>query len=116
VLVVVVAQGFGGAVPVRPALLADDFGIRYFGAIHGILFLVTGVGAFFGPVTVGWIVDTTGDYRMGWLVAATMSVLAIPAILASGRPTALLDRYGPPTNTLIPSHQAQVLLPQQSEP
>jgi MFS family permease len=89
----VVAPGFGGSIPVRPALLADYFGTLHFGTLNGLLFLVMTVGSFFGPLLVGWIADVTGEYTLGWLATGAVTALSLPALLVAGRPSALIEKY-----------------------
>ncbi|MEZ4503178.1 MAG: MFS transporter [Dehalococcoidia bacterium] len=97
----IIAPGFGGAIPVRPALLADYFGTKYFGTLNGILMLLATFGSFGGPLLVGWLFDRTGDYTASWLVCGAVGLLAVPVALAATAPRALTEEYrtipGPPT-------------------
>ena len=43
-----IAPGFCGTIPVRPALLTNYFGTRYFGTVNGAMIFVQTLGAFFG--------------------------------------------------------------------
>ncbi len=90
-----IAPGFGGAIPVRPALLADYFGTRHFGTINGMNQLVVTLGSFSGPWAVGLLVDGTGSYTTGWLLCGAIAALAVPLTLAATPPRGLLERYGP---------------------
>jgi MFS family permease len=90
-----IAPGFGGVIPVRPALLADYFGTKYFGTINGMSMLVVTLGSFFGPWAVGLLVDRTGDYTAGWLLCGAIAALAVPLMLAASPPRGLVERYGP---------------------
>ncbi|MGE3857146.1 MAG: MFS transporter [Dehalococcoidia bacterium] len=90
----VIAPAFGGLLPVRPAILADYFGTKHFGTINGIAMLVTTTGGAAGPWFVGRMVDVTGAYALGWWVCAGLAVLAIPLLLLSTPPAALIARYG----------------------
>lgn len=87
------APGFGGTIPVRPAILADYFGTRYFGAVNGAMVFVQTAGAFFGPWLVGWLVDVTGEYTLGWLACGAVTALAIPLTLAAAAPGHLQAQY-----------------------
>src|SRR5690606_39558951 len=55
--IMLVAPGFGGTIPLRPALMADYFGLRYFGTVNGIAALMNTTGGALGPSAVGAIVD-----------------------------------------------------------
>jgi MFS family permease len=95
--IVLIAPGFGGTIPVRPAILADYFGTKSFGTLNGIMSLAQTTGGAVGPWIVGVIVDRTGTYDLGWWISAGVTALAIPAVLAAGPPHELLARYRPPT-------------------
>ncbi len=104
----IVAPGFGGLIPVRPALMADYYGTRYFGTINGIGQLVNTTGGAIGPLAVGILVDVTGAYRDGWLLSAVIAGLAIPIFLAMRPPTELAEQYRnqPPPAPPAPSEAA----------
>ena len=89
----IIAPAFGGLLPVRPAILADYFGTKHFGTINGIAMLVTTTGGAIGPWVVGRSVDVTGSYALGWWICAALAILAIPLLLLSAAPTALIERY-----------------------
>lgn len=90
-VLLLIGVGMGGANPLRTALMADYFGITNFGAINGLAMFVGTIGAFFGPWLVGVGVDSTGSYTLGWLAAAGISALAVPAILSARPPRALME-------------------------
>lgn len=90
--IVIMAPGFGGGVPVRPALLADYYGTRYFGTINGLAAAVMTGGAL-GPWTVGRLVDLTGSYDLGWMAAGLATALAVPLFLLSRMPEDLAHEY-----------------------
>ncbi|MDA0815411.1 MAG: MFS transporter [Chloroflexi bacterium] len=89
----VIAPGFGGVIPVRPALLVDYYGTKQFGTVNGICqFLIT-FGAFGGPWFVGLMVDRTGSYTAAWITCAVVIALAIPITLAATPPRHLIEKY-----------------------
>ena len=94
-VMVMIAPGFGGTIPVRPAMLADYFGTRYFGAVNGSMVLVQTLGAFFGPLVVGWVVDVTGVYTYGWLACGVVSAVAVPLVLLATTPHHLAAEFRP---------------------
>lgn len=95
VVLMIIAPGFGGMIPVRPALLADYFGTRYFGTVNGLGVLIMTLGAFGGPWLVGRVVDQTGAYTIGWLVGAGVAALSVPLMFFAREPTHLIERYRP---------------------
>ena len=92
----ILSPGFGGTVPVRPALQADYFGIHAFGAIQGLLMLVATLGGAVGPVLAGWMFDQTGNYHGAWLTLGAISLLAAPLILLMTRPVQLAPEHKEP--------------------
>ena len=90
-----IAPGFGGTIPVRPAMLADYFGTEYFGTVNGVMVLVQTLGAFFGPLVVGWVVDVTGVYTIGWLACGAVAALSVPLVLFATAPRHLLQEFRP---------------------
>ncbi|UCB42620.1 MAG: MFS transporter [Dehalococcoidales bacterium] len=82
------APGFGATIPLRPALQADYFGTKSFGAIMGIMTLVAMVGGLASPIIAGWIFDVTGSYHTAWLLFALVSLPAVPLILLAKPPAA----------------------------
>lgn len=90
-----IAVGFGGTIPVRPALLVDYFGTKNFGAMSGLMTLISTFGSFLGPYVLGAAVDLTDAYTLGWLVTAGVLMLAIPSLLAATPPRDLIGQYRP---------------------
>ena len=86
VYLVILAPAFGGTIPVRNATVASYFGRRNLGAITGLFPLVGLPGSALAPVFVGWVFDTLGSYRPGFLIIAGMMVVAGGALLLATRP------------------------------
>ncbi|MFC1977586.1 MFS transporter [Chloroflexota bacterium] len=82
------SAGFGGTIPLRPALQADYFGTRSFGAVFGWLGLISMMGGVASPVIAGWIFDVTGSYRLSWQSFALATLPAIPLLLLARPPRA----------------------------
>ncbi len=85
---IIYGAGFGGPIPLRPALLADYFGMKSFGTIFGWVALISMLGGVASPVIAGWIFDVTESYRLAWLIFALTTVPAIPLILLAKPPEA----------------------------
>ena len=82
---VVFSVGWGGTIPVLPALEAEYFGLRAFGGIQGLLSGLATLGAFVGPVFAGVVYDVTDSYRPAFLLMTLTTMAAVPAILMMGR-------------------------------
>jgi len=91
--ILLISPGFGGTIPVRPAMMAEYFGTRHFGTVNGVAALMNTTGGALGPWTVGLIVDMTGQYTTGWYLAAGVGLLAAPLVLLATPPRALAERY-----------------------
>ena len=91
--IILFAPGFGGSIPVRPAMLADYFGTKYFGTINGLGALVMTTGGAVGPWLAGVLVDRTGSYEAAWWLSAVVTAFAIPFFLLTTPPTALVAYY-----------------------
>jgi MFS family permease len=82
------SPGYGGPIPLRPALQADYFGTKSFGTIMGLMSVITMIASLSSPVVAGWIFDVTGSYRIAWQIFALMTIPAIPLILLAKPPKA----------------------------
>jgi len=92
------SPGYGGPIPVRPAIIADYFGRRYFGTVYGFLLGLGMAGGFASPVFAGWVMDVTGSYQYAFLIVAAVTALGIPCILLARpprRPSANPERPTP---------------------
>jgi MFS family permease len=78
-----VLYGFGVGAPltVNPLLVGKALGVRHFGALYGILNLISILGAAFGPVVLGLVIfDTLGTYLPG--LYAFVALMALSAAVA----------------------------------
>jgi sugar phosphate permease len=85
---IIFAPGWGGSISVRPAFQADYFGLRAFGSIQGLMFFVGSVGSFTGPIFAGVIYDIVDSYRPAFLIVGLAALVAVPIVLAAGKPSA----------------------------
>lgn len=79
---VLFSPGWGASIALRPVLQAEYFGLRAFGGIQGLTFLVSSAGSVAGPVFVGAVYDSSGDYRPAFLITAVAALVAVPIVLA----------------------------------
>lgn len=80
------APGYGAVISLTPALQADYYGAKNFGAIAGLILIVSMVGGITSPVVAGWIFDITGSYRLAWKIFSLIVVPAVPLILLARAP------------------------------
>ena len=82
------APGQGGPEAVRVALLGDYFGRKSFGAIMGLMAVISMLAGLISPIFAGWIFDIMGSYLLAWQLIALFTVPAIPLILLVKLPKA----------------------------
>ncbi len=72
--------GFGGTVPLMPAILADYFGVTSFGKIQGFMNPIMMFAGAVGPIFAGSVFDATGSYRISFMVTGLLSFCSAIAI------------------------------------
>ena len=82
---VIIGVGYGGVIPLRPALQTELFRRKAFGTIQGILIIAITIGSIVSPVFARWVFNTTGSYRFAWFVLTIITSMAIPAVLTIKR-------------------------------
>ena len=65
-----------GTVPVTSGLIAHIFGVKYLATLTGMAFLFHQVGSFLGVWIAGYLFDTTGSYRLMWLLTIALGIAA----------------------------------------
>lgn len=70
--------GFGGGTSLYLIIyLTTQYGgLRHFGKIYGSVSALTGLSAGIGPVSAGWIFDTTGNYELYLMLGIPVFILA----------------------------------------
>jgi len=79
---------WGARGPLMMSVRADYFGRRAFAAIEGFAAIVTMLGLVLGPLVVGILADTLGDYRPGWLCLAGVCAAGILLFWFAPKPRA----------------------------
>lgn len=74
-----IAWGLRG--PLMSAMRADYFGRQAFAMVMGYSSLVLMVGAVLGPLVVGLLADTTGEYDLAFLALAIIGVVGVVAFV-----------------------------------
>ncbi len=57
-------------------LSAEYYGVKSLGAVTGAIGFANSIGAAIGPTMAGFIYDTTGSYRIGFLICALLALFA----------------------------------------
>lgn len=73
----------GNPLLLQALLVVDRFGVRDFARITARQGLIAFTGTAVGPLLVGWMHDSTGGYRVAYLVAAASSVVAVLLFVAA---------------------------------
>jgi MFS family permease len=66
---------YGGYPPQLPALVSDNLGLAHLGVILGVTSTAWGIGSAVSPIMTGYIVDTTGNYPVAFIVGGIVVVL-----------------------------------------
>jgi MFS family permease len=72
--------GYAVTAPLMPAVVADLYRGRHFGAIFGVLQFANALGSGVGPWLAGRLFDQTGSYALALAAAATAAMLATLAL------------------------------------
>ncbi|GAG21818.1 unnamed protein product, partial [marine sediment metagenome] len=72
--------GFGGTVPLMPAIRAEYFGLAALGKIQGFMNPVMMFAGAVGPIFAGSVFDATGSYRISFLVTGLLTFCAVIAM------------------------------------
>lgn len=100
---VLYAPSYGGAIPLRPSMLAEYVGRRSIGSIQGLFMGATSVGGIVGPTLAGWMYDVAGTYDLAFWILASLTALGVPTVLAMPVPPGLHHRQGAPARTDSPA-------------
>lgn len=63
-----------GTIPLTSGLVGQMFGMRYLGALYGIVFLGHQLGSFLGVWLGGFVFDITGSYNIIWWAAIGLGI------------------------------------------
>ncbi|MFH0847396.1 MAG: MFS transporter [Chloroflexota bacterium] len=82
------APAYGGLATLMQSIRGEYFGRRSFGTISGWMTFLTMFGTVTGPWFAGYVWDTTGNYRLAFLVFATVAFIALVMVLWAKPPAA----------------------------
>ncbi|MBC7001043.1 OFA family MFS transporter [Photobacterium sp. BZF1] len=69
--------GYGALLAVFPSLMAQFYGLKYYGTNYGILYTAWGMGGFIGPMLAAFVVDATGSYQIAYQVCAVLMAITV---------------------------------------
>ena len=98
---------YGGGFATVPAYLADLFGTRYVGAIHGRLLTAWSTAGVLGPVLVNYIRDYQLDHGIAKAQAYSITMFILAGLLALGLVCNLLIRPVDPKNYMTAAEIAK---------
>ena len=88
----IILSMYGGGFATVPAYLADTFGTRFVGAIHGRLLTAWSTAGVLGPLLVSWLSQTTGQANGPRAAAYDTTLYVLAGLLAIGLLANLLVR------------------------
>ena len=77
---VVFGLGLGGEYMIIPLMAAELFGVKVLGRLLGVILTADGVAEATFPMLVGYLRDTTGSYRTGFVVLIAVALAGTLAI------------------------------------
>ncbi|MCG6911446.1 MAG: MFS transporter [Deltaproteobacteria bacterium] len=88
-VLVMFSIGYGGPVPMIPALLREYFGRRRLGSIVGVSQGLAMIGSISGQPLAGFFFDTYGHYQAAWILFAAANVIGMLSVLSAPNITVL---------------------------
>ncbi|UCG63722.1 MAG: MFS transporter [Deltaproteobacteria bacterium] len=85
--VVLFSIGYGGPVPMMPALLREYFGKSHLGSIVGFSQGLAMIGSITGQPLAGFVFDTYGQYQTAWIAFAAVNVFGALSVLSAPKST-----------------------------
>jgi MFS family permease len=82
-LLIIFSIGWGGVVPMMPAVVREYFGRTNLGTILGLIMGVTTIGTVTGPPLAGWIFDSFNSYQSAWFVLSGIAVAGVVSLLTT---------------------------------
>jgi len=82
-VLVLLSIGYGGPVPMIPAMLREYFGRKHLGSIVGFSQGIAMVGSMTGQPLAGFVFDTYGRYQAAWIGFAVVNFIGALIILSA---------------------------------
>ena len=88
VFAITLGLAYGIRIALVPGVLIDFCGMQNLGAVLGAFFTSTGLAAVIGPLLAGYVIDYSGSYQWGILLALALGTLGFVAVAPLQRSTA----------------------------
>jgi MFS family permease len=80
--IIIFGLGYGGPIPVMPAILREYFGRSQLGTLIGFVMGIAMVGGIISPPITGWIFDTFGSYQIAWFMCAGFAIIGAVSMIS----------------------------------
>jgi len=78
--------GSGSWLPTMSMLVSRSFGLKYYGAVFGVVNLAQSIGTATAPLVAGMMYDSMGTYYWAFVLFTALYVISLPAVLLVRRP------------------------------
>ncbi|MFC1533680.1 MFS transporter [Thermodesulfobacteriota bacterium] len=83
IFLILFGVGYGGPIPMIPALFRESFGRASLGAILGFSQGITVLGTIIGPPLAGWVFDSFGNYQGAWFAFAGVTMAGLVILMTT---------------------------------
>ena len=88
---IIFGLGLGGEYMIIPLMAAELFGVRVLGRLLGVILTADGVAEATAPMLIGYLRDTTGSYRTGFIVLIGIAIVGTIAIACLPRRSSAME-------------------------
>jgi OFA family oxalate/formate antiporter-like MFS transporter len=96
ILAAVIYLCYGGGFGTMPATAGDYFGVKYAGAIYGLMLIGWSLGGVLGPILISSLIGGDDNYTLGYttigIIALVSVVLTLITKVPAKRQTAEVSR------------------------
>jgi OFA family oxalate/formate antiporter-like MFS transporter len=78
ILAAIVYLCYGGGFGTMPATAGDYFGVKYAGAIYGLMLIGWSIGGVIGPIVISWLIGGDKNYTVGY---TTIGIIALASMV-----------------------------------
>jgi MFS family permease len=83
--IVIIGLGYGGPVPMMPALVREYFGTVRLATVLGLVMGVAQIGSMVGPPLAGLVFDKFGSYQLAWFGLGGLAIAGMVSLLTTPR-------------------------------